>query len=217
MKKLCNLLLITLFFTTTLLYSENVRLFKSKNDFGGKTYETTFTKGDKLFDQFFIIKALTHLDINEDLAMVEYFFHKDFVAKKNYEKKIEHYGRNKKVNKAEYIYTKKFADEKGVYKVIDIINEVGEVVQVLFFYNEKFVNKYGFDNAIMYLAKGFITKIEYYYTDDFAKKQGYKLREDQYVYDSNGNKKVTFTILYNEENKEVKRIENPTNLIEMER
>ncbi len=199
------------------LHAENTKQIKSKNEFGGKTYETTFKEGDKLFEQFKINKAITYYDLNNEMIMVEYYFTKDFAAKKNYEKKIEYYGKNRKVNKAEYIYTKKFADEKGVYKVIDIINEYGEVVQVLFFYNDKFINKHGFGNAIMYLAKGFLTKIEYHYTDDFAKKHGYKIREDQYVYDANGNKKVTVAILYDEGNKEVQRIENPTNLVEPER
>ncbi len=149
--------------------------------------------------------------------MVEYFFTKDFVEKKNYERKIEYYGKNKKVNKAEFFYTKKYSDEKGLYKIIDIINENGEVVQVLFFYTDKFVSKYGFSNCIMYLAKGYITKIEYNYTEDFAKRHNYRVREDQYVYDPDGNKKVIMTILYNSEGKEVNRIENPKDIFEPER
>lgn len=216
--RLIKFFICTIFFMIVVLsYAETSKLIKSKNDFGGKTYETIFQPKDKLYDQFYINKAITHYDINNEIIMVEYYFLKEFVAKKNYEKKIEYYGKNRKVNKAEYFYTKKFADEKGVYKVIDILDITGEVVQVLFFYTEKHISKYGFNNAIMYLAKGYVTKIEYYYTDDFAKKYGYKMREDQYLYDAAGNKKPIVSILYDEENKEIKRIENPTNLIEPER
>ncbi len=199
------------------LFSETTKIIKNKNDFGGKTYETVFSKGDNFFDKLNIFRAITHYDIGNELVMVEYFFTKDFVERKNYEKKIEYYGKNKKVNKAEFFYTKKHSDDKGLYKVIDILDENGEVVQILFFYTDKFISKYGFSNCIMYLAKGYITKIEYNYTDDFAKKHNYKIREDIYVYDSQGNRKVSTTILYNTEGKEVKRIENPIDLFLPER
>ena len=46
------------------LYAESTRLIKSKNDFGGKTYETVFKEGDKLFEKFKINKAITHYDLN---------------------------------------------------------------------------------------------------------------------------------------------------------
>lgn len=210
-------LLLFLFIFTGLSFSETTKIIKNKNDFDGKTYETIFSKGDNFFEKLKIYKALTHYDYKNEIVMVEYFFTKDFVDQKNYDRKIEYYGKNKKVNKAEFFYTKKYADEKGLYKVIDIISENGEVVQVLFFYTDRFVSKYGFSNCIMYLAKGYITKIEYNYTDDFAKKYGYKVREDQYVYDAEGNRKVIATILYSNDGKEVNRIENPKDIFEPER
>lgn len=216
-KKYRSIIFIVMIFSFLYVYPESIKLIKNKNDFGGKTYEVNYTTGDKFYDQLQINRAILHYDKNEELAIVEYYFTKEFVAKKNYEKKIEYYGDKKKVNKAEYFYTKKFADEKGTYKVVDILDSNGEVVEVLFFHTDKFTSKYGFETSIMYLARGYITKIEYYYKDDFVKKYGYKIREDKYVYDSYGNKKPTLAIFYDEGGKEVNRIENPTNYIEPER
>lgn len=217
MKKFFFLIVLFYLAGVSFLYPERNRILKSKNDFGGPTYEVKYSAGDRFYDELEIERAVVYYDQGNEIVMVEYYFRPEFVKRRNYEKKIEYYGKGHKVNKAEYFYTKKFSEEKGIYKVIDIINTAGEVVQVLFFYTDKFTSKYGFINSIMYLANGYITRIEYYYKEDFEKKYGYKVREDKYVYDAQGNKKVTVSIFYDANGKEVNRIENPTNLIEPER
>ena len=55
-------------------------------------------------------------------------------------------------------------------------------------------------------ANNYITERDYYYTEDFAKKNKYSKKVDSYVYDAAGKEKVAESILYDSEGKEVNRI-----------
>lgn len=187
------------------LSAESTREVTSKNEFGGSTYESQYSNGDKFFNDLGIVKSIIHYDPENKIRFVEYFYSEAYSAQKNFHKKIEYYNDKQKLSKGEYFYTEAFAKERGYNRAIDTFDNQGKAIQSEYFYTEDFVKKNSYYYSFVKYAKGYITEWTYIYNDDFIKKWGFSKRTEIYVYDSYGKDHVKESVFYDTNNLEIKR------------
>lgn len=164
-------------------------VISDSNEYGGKTVETTFEKGDEEYDHY--KKALSYYDSNSKLRKLEAFFQDKYAKKTMTVLKIRYFDPNGKLTKEEVFPTKEIINSGGIEKRVDYYDDNKKVTKAEVFYSDKSVEKNGKVKDIMYehddKAVGRTLELETFYSVEYARKEGYN--RTMLYYDKKARKK----------------------------
>ncbi len=185
-------------------FAENSRTLTDKNDFGGATVEFNYQNGDEFYNKFGIERSVIFYDYGKKIKQVEYYYLPAAAKEKGFTKRIEYYSEKGKVASAYVIHTDEFAQKEKYNQHNEYFDENGQKIRIDYFYTPDFANKKGYDKAVMFLVKGFVEEWDYYYINSYIDQNGISMRKDYYVTDPYGKEKITKTVLYDKDKKEIK-------------
>jgi len=116
---------------------ENERVVSTRNEYGGKTVEKTYAKGEKGSNE--LKKEITYFDGGGKKTIAEAFFTDTFANEKGVNKCLSYFDSHGKRTKAEYFLTDKFSMEKGLDKSISYFDAGGKTTRRELYKNGKLI------------------------------------------------------------------------------
>jgi hypothetical protein len=117
--------------------TEKERVLSTRNEYGGRTVEKTYAKGEKGSNE--LKKQVTYFDVSGKRTIAEAFFTDTFANEKGIGKSISYFDNNGKRTKAEYFHTDTFANEKGLDKSISYFEPSGKTTKRELYKNGKLI------------------------------------------------------------------------------
>ena len=152
--------------------AEKQKVVLDRNEYGGRTLETTYEPGDKYYTN--VLKEIVSLDDTEKVLSLEHFYKEKFADEKGYFRTIAYYGLDGIVTREEQFYTDKFIRERGGYKAIARYDNREKVKEIESFYSDKFAAEKGYYKTIArYDSEGRVASLDSLYTEKFADDKGY--------------------------------------------
>lgn len=181
MKKLCTVTVILvslLFFFSGSVQAERQIVISDSNEYGGKTWETTFEKGDEEYAKF--KKALSYNDSNNKLRKLEAFFQDKYAKKTGTYLIIRYFDPNGKPIKEEEFTTEEEIKRTDFEKSVTYFDSNGIKTKTEHFRLDKLVKKDGTVKFIMYYKDGKLDKTisEFIYSVEYAKENGYNRQKE---------------------------------------
>lgn len=141
------------------------RIIDHKNEFGGKTEETIYKKGDGKYKEG-IWKIVEFYDANGKIREIESYYTDERSKKDGVKKREQYYFQSRrltKLTKTEFYYTDAYSDYNGIYKCEEKYHENGNKKVSEFFYTDQWSKKKVVAKMIIdYDAKGLEQKRTYY-------------------------------------------------------
>ncbi len=116
---------------------EKERVLSTRNEYGGKTVEKTYVKGEKGSNE--LKKQVTYFDGSGKRTSAEAFFTDSFANEKGIEKSMSYFDADGKRTKAEYFHTDTFTTEKGLDKSIFYFDAGGKTTRRELYKNGKLI------------------------------------------------------------------------------
>jgi antitoxin component YwqK of YwqJK toxin-antitoxin module len=116
---------------------EKERVLSARNEYGGRTVEKTYAKGEKGSNE--LKKQVTYFDGSGKRTMAEAFFTDTFANEKGTGKSISYFDANGKRTKAEYFHTDTFTREKGLDRSISYFDASGKTTKRELYKNGKLI------------------------------------------------------------------------------
>ena len=116
---------------------EKERVLSTRNEYGGRTVEKTYAKGEKGSNE--LKKQVTYFDANGRRTSAEAFFTDTFANEKGTGKSISYFDANGKRTKAEYFHTDIFTREKGPDRSISYFDASGKTTKRELYKNGKLI------------------------------------------------------------------------------
>ncbi len=145
-------------------------VISQKNEYGGQTIETTYSKNDNQFDR--LLRDVTFLDEYKNIVKVEYFYTTKAVDMNGVSRAIIHVVHNSKIIMQENYYVDNSANKLGLNKMILHYDNDEKLTKLESHYNAKSARIRGFYNATLYVESGESSRIEYLVTDSFSLESG---------------------------------------------
>jgi len=116
---------------------EKERVLSPRNEYGGRTVEKTYAKGEKGGSE--LKKQVTYFDGSGKRICAEAFFTDTFSNEKGIEKSMSYFDADGKRTKAEYFHTGTFTREKGLDKSISYFDAGGKTARRELYKNGKLI------------------------------------------------------------------------------
>jgi hypothetical protein len=181
MKKLYTVTVILvslLFFLGGSVQASKDILISDSNEYGGKTWESTYEKGDEEYDIY--KKVTAYRDSNKKLRKIEAFFTDKNAKKTGTYLKIRYLDPNGKPIKEEEFTTEEEIKRTDFEKSVTYFDSNGIKTKTENFCLDKLVKKDGTVKIITYYKDGKLDKTisEIIYSDKYAKENGYNREKE---------------------------------------
>jgi hypothetical protein len=144
-------------------------MISKKNEYGGQTMETTYSKNDSQFDE--LLRDVTSLDRNGNIVKVEYFYTAKAADTTGVSRAIIHVVNNYKIVMQENYYADNAANRLGLDKMILHYDDNEKLVKLESHYKAKSAETKGFYSATLYVESN-SSRIEYLCTSGFSLESG---------------------------------------------
>lgn len=157
--------LITVVIASQAAFPMQATILEKRNEYGGRTEEELFFPEDDKYKEG-LAKLVQYYDGNDRIIKLESFYTDGNALSDGVEQSIQHFDnrfyRTGIRTRIEFIYTESFADIEGLAKAIQYYDEAEKRIKIDYFYTDAYARKRQTSRLeVLYGSKGTIVKRTY--------------------------------------------------------